>query len=92
MQIDINDLQDKLENLTGLDFEKAQKNFKAKYKDDSFGVIQLNSNFQIELAALALDENPNELKNLPLKKYVSLCNEVQRFLFADSVEETAATD
>lgn len=92
MQINFDELEEKLEGLTGLDFEQAQKSFKAKYKDESFGVVQLNSKFQIELAAVAIGVNANDLKSLPLKTYSKLCNKVQNFLLNDSEPEEIATE
>lgn len=86
MQINFDELEQKLEGLTGLDYKTARKNFMAKNKD-FVGVINLNSDFQIELAAIALNENANELTNLPLKKYAALCNFIQRFLLSGADSE-----
>ena len=90
--IDITKLEEGLENLSGLDFETAAKNFKKKHSKDSYGVIQLNTKFQIEVAAMALGVNTNELKELPLKKYSRVCKTVQDFLFDDGDESEDATD
>ena len=53
-------------------------------------MIQLENGFMAEIAALALGENANELKALPLREYFSICNEVQRFLNNDSEENPTA--
>jgi len=89
MQINFDELETKLEGLSGLDYKTARKNFMAK-NQNFVGVLNLNADFQIELAATALNENANDLENLPLKKYVALCNFIQRFLLSDSDEETVA--
>ena len=49
-------------------------------------MIQLESGFFAEVAALALGQNANELKALSLREYFNICNEVQRFLNSDSEE------
>ena len=87
--LDVKMLNEKLEGLTGYDYETARRHFKLKNKD-FFGVEQLNSEFQAEIAALALGVNVNELKELPMKKYSRICNEVQRFLVSSDAEEDAA--
>ena len=89
MQINYEELGEKLEGLSGLDYRNARKNFMAKNKD-FVGLLNINSDFQIEIAAIALGENANDLTNLPLKKYVRLCNFVQRFLLNNSDEEETA--
>ena len=86
MNINIDELEDKLNSLTGADFEAAQKNFKLK-NPNFVGVTQLESAFQIELAAMALGINANELKALPLRKYNKILRVVNSFLFTDSDED-----
>lgn len=87
--LDVKNLEEKLESLTGYDYETARRYFRLKNKD-FFGVEQLNSEFQAEVAALALGANVNELKELPMKKYAKICNGVQRFLISSDDEEDAA--
>ena len=80
-----------LNQLTGLDYEAAARRFKATNKD-FFGVIQLESGFFAEVAALALGQNANELKALSLREYFNICNEVQRFLNSDSEENPTVSN
>ena len=68
-----------LEKLTGLDYEAAARRFKATNKD-FFGVIQLESGFFAEVAALALGQNVHELQALPIREYFGIITETQRFL------------
>ena len=78
-----------LESLTGLDYEKAESDERAA--GNNAAVLQVDAKFQLRLAAQALGENVNELKALPLKKYMSIINTVATFLFASSDEvETVA--
>ena len=83
--MDITKLDEGLDKLTGLDFEAAEKN--ARSLGDTTPVIQLSSKFQTELAATALDVNPNEIKALPLKKFNQILSKVQNFLY-DFSDET----
>lgn len=89
MDIKFDELEEKLEGLTGADFEAVQKNFKLK-NPNFVGVAQLDTGFQAELAANALGVNVNELKALPLRKYNKILQAVSRFLFSDLEQDEVA--
>lgn len=91
MTIDQKYLEEKLNGLTGLDYEAAKRRFRIT-QPNFIGVEQLQSGFQIEIAALALGVNVHELQNLPLKQYSKLCNLVSNFLFSDSETEEVVAE
>ena len=84
--IDIKNLENNLGKLTGLDFESALK--RSKTLGDTSPIPQLSTQFQLELASIALGVNSNELKNLPLKKYAKILSTVQIYITNFSDEET----
>lgn len=84
----IEELNAGLEKLTGADFEDAEK--RVRSLGDVTPIISLSTKFQIELAAIALETNANELKALPVKKYAQIANAVSTFLFDISETETPA--
>ena len=75
-----------LENLTGLDFEAAEK--RARTSGETTPIISLSTKFQLELAAIALGENVNELKTMKIRDFNKMLATVSTFLFADSDDET----
>ena len=72
-------LDEGIEKLTGNDLHLAENRFKATHRD-FFGVIQLESGFFAEVAALALGQNVHELQALPIREYFGIITETQRFL------------
>ena len=89
MQIDFDDLQNKLLNLTGKDFMEAERD--ARNAGDIMPMITFSTGFQIRLAAKALKTNPRELENLPLNQYSKVATTVSNALFSSSDEESAET-
>ena len=89
--IDIKNLETELEKLTGTDFLQAEKETRAG-NTDFIGVLQLSPKFQLNIAARALNVNPHELENLPLKKFSKILTVTSNFLFSDLAEETTPAD
>ena len=77
-----------LENLSGLDFELAEK--RARSSGETTPIISLSSKFQLHLAAIALGENVNELKTMKIRDYNKMLATVSSWLFADSDDDTPA--
>lgn len=74
-----------LENLTGLDSEKVEKLH--KQRNPTFvGVLSLNVDYQMLMAAKATDLPVEFFKNLPLKYYNAVSMEVMGFLNSGSEE------
>ena len=83
--VDISNLTEKLESLTGLDFEEVERE---ERKTGNTSVdVSLSKSFQARLAARALGVDPFEIKGLPLNKYTRVTMDVMTFLFADSEKE-----
>lgn len=88
MKIDIDNLNEALQGLTGNDFaeceraERAAGNFTA--------MLQYSSSFLARLGAMALKMNPNEVKRLPINQYVQLTSAVGGFLFTTSEEDSTS--
>lgn len=83
--VDITNLASKLETLTGRDFSAVEKESRATGNNSV--VLTTSSDFQARLAARALSVNPNDILDLPLKKYNQTLLIVTNFLFGTS--ETA---
>ena len=84
--IDTNKLREGLNKLTGHDFEFAEAMERAA--GNAYPIINFSRSFQARLAASALDMNVHDIKNLPLKEYTALTNEVSNFLSSTSDGET----
>lgn len=84
--IDLEKLDAGLNNLRGYDMEEAESAERAA--GNTFVNLSLTKSFQARLAAKALQMNPHDLKELPLKEYNDVCNRVFLFLFSGS--ETTA--
>ena len=84
--LDISKLEDQLEGLTGRDFSKIEKESRASGNNSV--VLTTSSDFQARLAAKALNVNPNDIFDLPLKKYNQTLLIVTNFLFG-TLDETA---
>ena len=78
-------LKENLGKLKGVDFEDVER------QERNAGNISINASmtpsFQSRLAALALDVNPHDLKELPIKQYNKINLEVFNFLFSTSEED-----
>lgn len=89
MKIDFESLKNKLQGLNGLDFIEVER--EARLDGDVMPMISFSTNFQIRLAARALETNPHELEKLPLNQYVQIANTVSNFFFTDSDEDSTET-
>ena len=88
--VDVSNLKEKLNNLTGLDFEECEK--EERTAGNNSVDVSLSKSFQARLAARALEVNPYEIKELPLKKYSKVVMEVMTFLFGDLEKEETASN
>jgi len=77
-------LEEKLAELTGYDFETAEKACRAK--GDTTPDISFSKDFQSRLAAKALKVKLDDIKKLPVNQYVSVTTKVSNFLFGSLVE------
>lgn len=84
MKFEIEKLNEGLKNLTGLDYEIAEKS--ERENRNMTPLINFSTSFQIRLAAKALGTNPHEIKALPIKEYTLIANTVSNFLFSDETE------
>ena len=88
MKYTIENLQEGLKNLTGLDFEEAET---AERNSGNLAMfMNTSAKFQARLAATALGVNVHELKSLPINEYNKLTSAVGGFLFSTSDETTAS--
>lgn len=85
--MDTKDLETKLLNLTGKDFELAE--FAERNSGNTMPLITFSAAFQARLAAMALGVLPDDIKNLPIQQYNAIVSRVSNFLFAPSAEATA---
>lgn len=83
--VDISNLTEKLNELTGLDFEECEK--EERLAGTNSVDVSFSKSFQARLAAKALGVNVWDIKDLPLKKYAQVTMQVMTFLFADSAKE-----
>jgi|GEM_PF-2219421 len=82
--MDFKDLENKLEGLTGIDYEIAEQEELAA-GNTAFDVTTSKS-YMARLAARALKCNPYDIKDLPVKQYVEVTTRVSNFLFGDLAE------
>ena len=82
--VDITKLEENLEKLSGRDFSSVEK--ESRSAGNNAIVLTTSSDFQARLAARALKVNPNDILDLPLKKYNQTLLIVTNFLFATSDE------
>ena len=83
--IDPSNLTEKLNGLSGLDFEECERD--ERTSGNNAVDVTFSKSFQARLAARALNCNPYEIKELSLKKYNKVVTEVMTFLFAPSEKE-----
>lgn len=86
--MDISKLEEKLGELRGLDFERAEMEERAA--GNNFPDVTFSKSFQARLAALALGVPAPDIKELPLNQYSRVCSTVFNFLFAPSGDATPA--
>ena len=73
-----------LEGLTGNDYEAAER--AERNNGNNAPLLTLTASFQARLAAAALGVPAPEIKDLPIKKYNALTQEVLTFLYVQSEE------
>jgi len=84
--VDITKLKENLEKLSGRDFSSVEK--ESRSAGNNAVVLTTSSDFQARLAARALKVNPNDILDLPLKKYNQTLLIVTNFLFG-TLDENA---
>lgn len=85
MNLDTKKLQAGLENLSGYDFEQAEKN--ERMAGNMTPDITFSKSFQARLAAKALSESVMDIRNLPIKEYTLVTSMVGNFLLGSLAEE-----
>lgn len=80
----LDELETKLETLTGVDFEEAES--VERQLGNLTPMITFSSSFQARIAAMALGVTPHELKALKLPEYNDIIGRVSNFLFGTSAE------
>lgn len=80
--IDLSRLEEKLLELTGVDFEAAETQERAA--GNNFPDVSFTKSFQARLAARALGINVYDLKAASLRDYSRACQMVFNFLFVPS--------
>ncbi len=86
-KIDISNLEEKLQTLTGFDFEEVEK--VERQLGNNAAVISTTASFITRLAAKALKVNPHDLKALPITQYTVVMSKTSNFLFGSLAEEIA---
>lgn len=87
--VDISNLNEKLNELTGLDFELVES--QERTAGNNFPDVTFSKSFQARLAAQALGVPVADIKELPIKKYREACSTVFNFLYSASDDETQST-
>lgn len=85
--IDVLKLREGLSKLTGVDYERAERDERAAGNQAS--VLINTMSFSTRLASYALDKPARELKQLPIAEYLRLNAEVLSFL--NGTTEATAT-
>lgn len=83
--INFDDLENKLETLTGNDFEEAEAI--ERQLGNNTPMITYSTAFQIRLAAKALGVIPQDIKSLKISEYNDIAARTANFLFATSAEK-----
>lgn len=86
MKINLTNIEEKLQGLTGNDFAEAEN--EERLQGNIMPMIQFSSGFLVRLAARALGVNHNDIKSLPLNEYTRVTSKVSNFLFSTSDEDT----
>ena len=84
--IDFSKLEEGLSKLTGRDFQAADKACRVAGNVTPF--LTTTPEFQTRLAARALNINPNDITDLPIREYNRVLLSVTNFLFG-TLDETA---
>lgn len=87
MKIDVSELLNKLNNLTGKDYEAAER--EARMSGNNVLDLNYSKNFHARLAAKALGVSHEEITNLPLQEYVTAVVTVNNFLSRSDVSSIA---
>ena len=85
--LDIKALNEKLANLRGLDFELAETQERAT--GNNFPDLTFTKSFQARLAAMALNVPVADVKELPMKQYIQVCQGTFTFFYGSSGDETS---
>ena len=81
----IDELESKLENLTGFDFEEAEQI--ERQTGNNTPMITFSSSFIIRLSAMALETTPQDLKALKISEYNDVVARTSNFLFGTSAKK-----
>lgn len=84
--MDFENLEEKLAELTGYDFEEAEK--ACRVAGNVTPEISFSKDFQSRLAAKALGVKLSEIKKLPIDQYMGLTMKVSGFLFGNLAGES----
>lgn len=84
--MDTGKLKEKLGELRGLDFELAEAQERAA--GNNFPDVTFTKGFQARLAAMALGVPTADIKELPVKEFISVCGDVFNFLYSPSEDAT----
>ena len=88
--VDTSKLTEKLNALTGLDFELVEAQERAS--GNTYIDVTFTKSFQARLAAQALGVPVADIKELPMKEYIKTCGKVLNFFALPSDNETPATN
>lgn len=84
--IDTSNLREKLEGLRGIDVCAAEA--EERRAGSTFPDVTFTKTFQARLAAMALEVPYEDIQELPIKKYLAVCQDVFNFLFETSGGKT----
>lgn len=87
-KIDLKAIESGLENMTGFDFEVAERD--ARAAGDTLPDITFSKNFQARLAARAMGVHVNDVCALPIRDFNAATMKVNNFLFASLAAEIKA--
>lgn len=87
--LDAKELENKLAGMTGHDFEELERD--ERDAGNRMADVINSRSFMARIAARALQCNPGDVKDLPLKQYVELTTRVNNFLLSDLTEAILAS-
>lgn len=90
MKVDYEKLKSGLSALTGLDYERAEREERGSGNTEM--VLATTPSFMIRLAAIALDKPAPAIKELPLREYMKVYAMVLSFLNSISTEASASLE
>lgn len=85
MKINLDELKEKLQGLSGEDFLNVHKQFRT-INPEFVPAVQFEPLYQTMLAAHALGKNYHELQALPLPQFLKIISATSNFLFTTSDE------